>query len=377
MTSSSFLPELPDWLALLHLPELGPSALQRLHVRFGSPDCMFSAPASAVASVLNEKQSEALFKLANGRWPETVRAKVEADLDWQSAPDRAVLLFEDPRYPALLREIPDPPPLLFARGRMDFLGGPTLAMVGTRKPSASGRRMARRFAAALGGAGLQICSGLAVGIDGESHRGALEGGGHTIAVLGSGLDRVYPARHGKLAAAIATGKGVLLSEFPRHCGAQAWHFPRRNRIVTGLSLGVLVVEAALKSGSLISARCALEQGREVFAMPGPVDNLQSQGCHALIRDGATLVESPADIGDCLQHWCPPPTKQVSSPDNDEALTPDERKLLDVLGYEALKTDQLALLSGLNPARLMELLSRLELKGQIEREGGAYRRVQSF
>jgi DNA processing protein len=200
----------------------------------------------------------------------------------------------DGRYPPLLREIPQAPPVLFVHGDPDCLRVPQLAMVGTRNPTPSGRETARQFAAHLAGAGMIITSGLALGIDAAAHQGALAGGGRTIAVMGTSLDRVYPAKHRDLARAIAE-RGALVSELPTGTPALAENFPRRNRLISGLALGVLVVEAALQSGSLITARLALDQGREVFAIPGSIHNPLAKGCHALIRQGAKLVETANDI----------------------------------------------------------------------------------
>ena len=211
-------------------------------------------------------------------------------MEWLSQPGNHVVHFQDAAYPALLKQIADPPPLLFVRGDRDYLAQPQLAIVGSRNPTHTGRALAREFAAHLASFGLTITSGLASGIDGAAHQGAIEAGGTTLAVTGTGLDRVYPARHRDLAHRVAEN-GALVTEFPPGTAPLAANFPRRNRLISGLSLGTLVVEAALRSGSLITARSALEQGREVFAIPGSIHNPLARGCHALIRDGAKLVES--------------------------------------------------------------------------------------
>jgi DNA processing protein len=277
----------------------------------------------------------------------------------------------------LLREIPTPPPVLFVRGDPALLSRPQLAIVGTRNPTASGRRTAREFAAHLAGAGLVITSGLALGIDAEAHRGALEQG-WTVAVMGTGPDRLYPARHRELARQIAE-QGALVSELPPGTPPNAENFPRRNRVISGLSLGTLVVEAATQSGSLISARLAGEQGREVFAIPGSIHNPMARGCHALIRQGAKLVETGADILEELgplaatvttpdPHPRDIPTSPAVSPD------PEHAALLALLGESPTAIDTLVERSGLTAEAVSSMLLIMELQGYVASAGGFYTRL---
>ncbi|HJS21131.1 MAG TPA: DNA-processing protein DprA [Steroidobacteraceae bacterium] len=305
------------------------------------------------------------------------RATLDADLEWLQAPDRHLLPLTSPHYPPLLAATPDAPPALYVRGSLEVLGTPQLAIVGSRHPTSGGRDTAFRFAAHLARCGLAITSGLAEGIDAASHRGALAAGGATIAVCGTGLGLVYPQRHAELADEIA-GRGALVSEFAPRTPPRREHFPRRNRIISALSLGTLVVEAARQSGSLITARYASEQGREVFAIPGSIHNPLSRGCHRLIREGAKLVETADDI---LTELRIPLAAAVAAP-----VTPDPQAhardgdrldkeyeiLLDALGFDALGVDALVERSGLKPDAVASMLLLLELRGLVEvRPGGRY------
>lgn len=283
------------------------------------------------------------------------------------------LALDDEAYPPLLRLIPDPPPLLHVRGDPALLSFPQVAMVGSRKASPAGLRAAGELAAKLAAAGFVVCSGLALGIDGAGHRGALEAGGRSIAVLGTGIDQVYPRQHRRLAEELELN-GCLVSEFPRGTPPRRYHFPRRNRIISGLSLGVVVVEAALPSGSLITAGTALEQGREVFALPWSMLHRGGRGCLQLLRDGAKLVR---DLEDILEELVPLYALQrdffdADWPTGSNAEAPaGAAALLELVGFEACSLDQLASVAGLPVAQVMAQLSTLELEGLIRRCPGGY------
>lgn len=296
---------------------------------------------------------------------------------WLEAPGNHLVALDDPRYPDLLRQIPDPPPVLYVHGDPELLGNLQLAIVGSRNPSRGGLENARAFASHLAGAGLTITSGLALGIDAEAHRGALAAGGTTIAVTGTGLDRVYPARHHDLAHAIAE-HGALVSEFPPGTPPRPAHFPQRNRIISGLALGTLVVEAARRSGSLVTARHALEQGREVFAIPGSIHNPLARGCHALIRQGAKLVETAEDILEelgALAGAAVPEHATRTSPEPPASLDPEYQRLLDALGHDPVSIDDLVRRSGLTAESVSSMLLILELQGYVAPEaGGRYARI---
>lgn len=295
-----------------------------------------------------------------------------------------IITHEDLRYPELLAETVQPPPVLYLRGSVAALSAPQIAFVGSRHATVSGLGTAGYFAEYLAGVGLAITSGLAQGVDARAHEGALKASGITIAVMGTGIDRVYPARHQAMAEAIVAGGGALVTEFPPGTPPHSGNFPRRNRIISGLSLGVVVVEAALKSGSLITARYALEQNREVFAIPGSIHNPLSRGCHRLIREGATLVETAEDIAVELRGW-------VASPGLGGApLTPDDRPsssvgrcqdvssqetdLLRAIGFDVCSVDALAARLSVPVPQLLATLMQLELKGLITQESGCVVRL---
>lgn len=312
---------------------------------------------------------------------------LDSDLAWLEGNGHSLVTWDSDRYPALLRTIPSPPAALFADGDVETLWQPQIAVVGSRNPTAGGVQNAREFTRALVAHGLAITSGLAAGIDGTAHAAALDCGGRTIAVTGTGLDEVYPASNRPLAAAIRGG-GVLVSEFPPGTLAKRSHFPSRNRIISGLSLGVLVIEAALNSGSLITARLAAEQGREVFALPGSIHNPLAKGCHRLIREGAKLVES---IGDILQDLAPLAGQLAGSLKSGTGTSPvagleigldgpqladdpDYRKLWSSLAYDPLTMDSIIQASGLTAQAVSAMLLMLELKGKVEAHpGGAFSR----
>jgi DNA processing protein len=364
---------LSDWLILHHAPGIGPLSLLRLIERFGNPREILQASSERLQSV--------------GLSPETIawigqpdREGIDRDLAWLELPNNHLLTCRDPAYPPLVLQIPDPPPVLYVHGNVASLSSPQLAMVGSRNPSVSGRRTASDFAGCLARAGLTITSGLALGIDSASHGGALAADKPTLAVMGTGLDRVYPATNRDLAHRIAE-HGALVSEFPIGTLPRPENFPRRNRIISGLSLGTLVVEAATRSGSLITARCAAEQGREVFAIPGSIHNPLARGCHALIRQGAKLVETAQDILDELGPLAATGTPMPKPLLNEHLEAPlklsaDYIQLLDLMGYNYTSIDNLVETSGLTPAELSSMLLQLELKGFVASSpGGLYNRLK--
>ncbi len=303
--------------------------------------------------------------------------------DWLGTPGRSVITRASSDYPPLLSETADPPLLLYVIGDATCLPLPQLAVVGSRNPTRGGERTAREFAMHLAASGLAITSGLASGIDTAAHEGAIAAGGRTIAVMGTGIDRVYPAANRGLAHRIVDSGGALVSEFPLGVAPAPWHFPRRNRIIAGLSLGTLVVEAARRSGSLITARLAAEQGREVFAIPGSIHNALARGCHRLIRDGARLVESAEDIFSELEPLVgtlrSTLQKAADSVDSEHASAvrdEDYDKLLDALAWEPVDVETLMERCGLTIAELSSMLLILELEGEVEAlPGGKFSRVR--
>lgn len=362
------------WLALCRAPGIGGVAVSRLLESFGSAEAAVGASAAALRQIgLSSAQIDALKK------PDA--AGIAADLAWLDAPGRGLLTLDDPRYPPALRQIASAPPLLFWQGDIDLISLPQVAIVGSRAATPQGLDNARAFAAELARRGLVITSGLALGIDGAAHRGALEGGGYTIAVCATGLDRVYPARHKPLAHEIVA-RGLLLSEFPTGVQALAENFPRRNRIISGLALGVLVVEAARESGSLITARYALEQSRELFAIPGSIHNPQARGCHALIRQGAKLVETVDDmleeLGPLLRPWLGTRLAEQKASAVEAPAAGDDpavNAVLAALGDELLTLDALVERTGQSVTNLQATLTMLELEGRIApASGGRYQRL---
>lgn len=298
---------------------------------------------------------------------------LESDRRWLTgAPDRHLLPIVDPKYPWLLREIPDPPLALFATGDAGCLNLPCLSIVGSRNPSPQGRETAQWFARCLAGLGFTIVSGLALGIDGCAHRGALDSG-RTVGVCAHGLDTVYPQAHRRLAGAIRD-KGALISEFPSGSKPHRHNFPQRNRLISGMSLGTLVVEAGLRSGSLITARLAAEQNREVFAVPGPISSPQSRGCHSLIRSGASLVESLDDIFREIAQYHRNPAPGRHGPGSSE-YRGEHAWFLDHMGHAPCTRDELVRRSGLTSGEVSSMLLVLELEGCVELcPGGTYVRV---
>lgn len=355
--------ELAAWLRLVETPGIGRETARRLLAAFGSPQAVFDAPQPAWRELLLPAQAEAL-----GASAPVLESLVESTWQWlqgsEPAAPRQVVPLGDPCYPALLLETADPPLLLYAMGRTELLGAVAMAVVGSRNPSAQGLENARAFATALSDAGLAVVSGLALGIDGAAHEGALQGPGSTIAVVGTGLDRVYPKRHLALARRIAAA-GLVLSEYSLGTPPVAANFPRRNRLIAGLARGTLVVEAALQSGSLITARLALEAGREVFAVPGSIHAPQSRGCHSLIKQGAKLVETAADI---LIELSLETNPVPGGSDNASSDMPSD-SVLAALGHDPVTLDALAARTGWSPAQLSAHLLELELAGSVTRLPG--------
>jgi DNA processing protein len=322
---------------------------------------------------------------AYGRCSGTVRRRrvapdwraVDADLGWLAVPGRYLLTLSMTAYPALLRQIADPPPVLFVQGEVESLSAAQLAVVGSRRATPCGVETAHRLSTELAGCGLVITSGLARGIDAASHRGAISVGGRTVAVAANGLDTVYPRNHRRLAEQVAEN-GALISEFPPTTAPLAHHFPRRNRLISGLSLGVVVVEAAQRSGSLITARLAGEQGREVFAVPGPIQSPVARGCHHLIRQGAKLVEQASDILEELTIELPARPEKPTVYDNPKplrTLDPAHEKVLESLAYRATSVDLVVERSGLTADTVCSILLALELRGLVVPvPGGAYCRA---
>ncbi|MFZ2987470.1 DNA-processing protein DprA [Ideonella sp.] len=357
------------WLQLDCTPGLGPASVRRLLAAFGSPQAVLAAGAGAWREVAGVSAAQAL--LAS---PEPALAAAGTAWQWLKGDrdQRHLITLADAHYPAALLNIPDPPCLLYALGKLDRLAQPAVAIVGSRDATAQGLSHSRHFAAELSQAGMCVVSGLALGIDGAAHEGALTAPGSTIAVVGTGLDRVYPRRHQALARQIAA-QGLLLSEYLPGTPSLSANFPRRNRIIAGLSQGTLVVEATLGSGSLITARLANEFGRDVYAIPGSILSPQSRGCHQLIRDGAALVETPAEVLTLLAPGggagVPRSTAHGSEWTPDAASDAPEDTLLAALGHDPLTVDALAARTGLATDVLLARLLLLELEGQVARLPG--------
>jgi len=362
------------WLRLSLEPGLRPADALALLAAAGLPEQIYDSGAAALARVVPQTLARQLAAAP----PADVSSRIDAAVDWAAVPGHDVLTLADRDYPGALLNLPDPPPLLYVQGDPAALSRPAIAVVGARSATAGGLADARAFAHHLAGQGWCIVSGLARGIDAAAHEGALQAGpqgGGTVAVLGTGIDIVYPAGNRPLAERIG-GQGALVSEFALGAPPLPHQFPRRNRLVAGLARGVLVVEAARQSGSLSTARLAAEQGREVFAIPGSIHSPLSRGCHALIRQGAKLVETAQDI-----------TDELGAPDGGRAAVPAPASpgrgrpraaahpVLDALGYDPLPFDTLQARCGLDTAELQAQLLQLELEGRIARlDGGSFQRL---
>ena len=353
-------PELASWVALSQVPGLGGEGLRLLLQAFGSPEAIFSASAASLKQYVKPAVAEHITTGID-------EAALATLADWLDQPNNDIVTLADSDYPKLLLNISAPPPLLYLKGRRSLLNVSALAIVGSRNATAQGIDNAEAFAQSLGNAGLCIVSGMAHGVDAAAHRGGLHTQAGSIAVVGTGLDKVYPAANRELAHMLAA-QGLLVSEFPLGTPPLAANFPRRNRIISGLSLGCLVVEASLQSGSLITARLALEQGREVFAIPGSIHSPQTKGCHYLIKQGAKLVERAQDILDELAGFAPIDSIDETLPETDHPLYPH-------LGFDPVDLDTLSLRSGLTIDALSAILLQLELEGRIASlPGGLYQRM---
>jgi DNA processing protein len=372
--------ELRDWLIALRTPGLGQGGLRE---RLAAADGRIDTAVNHLrrhASQLGEEASAWLDR------PD--EAQLDADLAWLAEPGHRLLRFDELDFPPLLEAIPQPPAALFVSGDASLLLHPQVAIVGARSASGAGLANARDFARALAQAGFVITSGMADGIDGAAHTAALDAGQPSIAVIGTGPDRVYPRKHHQLAQRLAA-QGAIVSEFPPGTAARADHFPRRNRLISGLALGTVVIEAGLQSGSLITARLAAEQGRDVFALPGSIHNPLARGCHRLIRDGARLVESAAEIvaalsaaaqamgSELAQRLYAQEASAAANPRRSGGWQgdPDYHRLLDALGYDPAALDELVARTGLATAALSSMLLMLELEGRVENlPGNRYQRL---
>jgi DNA processing protein len=356
-------PELASWLQLSLTPGLGASTLRNLLRKYGLPHQVLARERAELAAFLAPESLRAMES-------QRVRDAVARALDWAAAENHFVITLADETYPRALLEIADPPAVLYAHGRAELLQCPALAIVGSRNATAQGESNAEQFARSLSEAGLTIVSGLALGIDAAAHRGGLAGASATIAVLGTGVDVVYPSRNAELAAEIAR-RGLLVSEFALGTPAIAHNFPRRNRLISGLARGCLIVEAAIASGSLITARCAADQGRDVFAIPGSIHSPLAKGCHALIKSGAKLVESADDVLAELSGF------QSTGRASTLATTPGaDTGLLAVMGHDPVDIDSLCARAGLSPEEVTSQLLRLELDGRVTAlPGGLYQRLE--
>jgi len=385
--------ELRAWLRLAHAKGLRPLALRTLLGAFGGPLEVLSESFASLAEIADARAAEAVLAP-----PEEIEGVpfddyIEAAFVWAAEPGNHILTLADATYPQALLTMPDPPPLLYAKGRLELLQARAVAIVGSRHASPQGLEDARRFARVLSDAGLAVVSGLALGIDASAHRGALEGATGTVSVIGTGADLVYPAAHHTLAHEIAR-EGAMLSEWPLGTPARSANFPQRNRLIAGMSRGVLIVEAAMRSGSLITARLANEMGRDVFAIPGSIHAPLSQGCHRLLKQGAKLVETPEDVLE--EFGFSPATARAASTaarrarprpvsaswasaradEADSAIDGDASRVLDALGHAPATLEILAMRTDLDGAALQGALLQLELSGHVAAlAGGRYTAVE--
>jgi DNA processing protein len=355
--------ELEAWLRLGLIPRLGPVNFRKLLSEFGDPDSALGASTNMLAKVVGSGLATAI-----GDGPDS--DLLSSTLDWISREENQLLTLADSAYPKMLLEISDPPPLLYIKGNSELLKNGALGIVGSRSATPQGISNAEAFASELSDSRFTIISGLALGIDAAAHRGGLTGRSSSIAVVGTGLDIVYPARNRKLAHELSE-RGLIISEFPLGTRPVAANFPRRNRLISGMSRGVLVIEAAVKSGSLITARYALEQGRDVFAVPGSIHSTLSKGCHALIKQGAKLVETAEDILIELG-------QQVvkGNPSSVGAQPGSNPALLDAMGFDPVDLDSICERTGLTAENASAMLLELELNGELARlPGGGFQRLR--
>lgn len=373
---------LKSWVSLLRVPGVGPKTFQKLLDAFNSPPEVFS---SSSQSLKQAGFSEKIISAINDA--ENTISSLE-DIKWlESADSHYIITIHCPEYPALLKQISNPPPLLFVQGNLSILNDPQLAIVGSRNPTQGGLSNTHEFAKYLSRSGLCITSGLALGVDGAAHQGAIDTNSPTIAVIATGVDRVYPARHRELAHQIVI-HGAIISEFPIGTQARPENFPRRNRIISGIAHGTLVIEAAKRSGSLITAKLSSEQNREVFAIPGSIHNPLARGCHQLIKEGAKLVETAQDI---LEEMASIIDVNSLHNDTDQTISETEttaditvaddsiehQNLLDKMGYDPVSIDELVIRTEQNPASIAATLLILELQNKVSSNGGGtYTRLGS-
>ena len=356
---------LASWLRLTLVSGIGGETQRKLLTAFGLPEAVFAAGRSALRGVIGEKACSLLLDTDN-------LTAVTAAVDWASGDAQHIVTLADAEYPQALLQLPDPPTLLYVRGHLELLNTPALAIVGSRNATPQGIQNAERFAGAFAEAKLTIASGLALGIDAAAHRGALAAEGNTVAFIGTGIDRIYPARNRDLALEIGS-RGAIVSEFPIGTPVTAANFPRRNRLISGFSRGVLVVEAAVESGSLITSRLAAEQGREVFAIPGSIHSPQSRGCHKLIKQGAKLVETAQDVLEELG-WAGTETKTEATKSATGIHDPGSI-LLQAMGFDPCGLDDLASRCNLTADALSVMLLHLELDGRVASlPGNRYQRL---
>lgn len=370
-------------LLFQHLPGAGAGAYWKLMERSPSLESVLDASPDNYADIFSEEARLKLRELQTEGDNASLLKLVRADIEWAARHNVQIIDTDHEHYPEMLREIKRPPPILYVAGDASLLSFPQIAVVGSRNPTPSGRGSAYEFSKALASAGFTITSGLALGIDAAAHQGALACQGKTLAVLGTGIDQVYPQRNKQLADQIVAGGGALVSEFPLGTAAQPANFPQRNRIISGLSCGTLVVEAAVRSGSLITARYALQQNRELFAIPGSIHNPLARGCHALIKEGAKLVETAEDIAEELKGFLQykweqlnldkvPDTRSIAS---EIVANEQEEVVLSQLGYEPTPIDTIAERARLPVGDVMACLLTLELKGVVANIGTGYMRIR--
>ncbi len=358
--------EIAQWITLNQIPGLGNAALCQLLAKFGSPEDIFSASLSQLREVVDDEIAQKINKGVD-------IAAISSTLNWLKKDRTHLVTLADSAYPKQLLEINNPPAVLYAIGNLHWLNHPSIAMVGSRSATPQGEKNAEDFAENLCNRGLCVVSGMALGIDGAAHRGALRANGATIAVVGTGLDIVYPARHRDLAHKIAE-RGLILSEFPLGTPSKAQNFPRRNRLISGLSLGCLVVEANIDSGSLITARLATEQGREVFAIPGSIHSPVTKGCHQLIKQGAKLVENTEDILEELKNVLPD-VSPSGLMDNIDQTGQETNTVLAFMGFDPINFEALLPMTGLTTEALSSMLLMLELENRVTTlSGGKYQRL---
>ena len=360
--------ELAAWIRLVLTPGIGIRTAHKMLTAYGLPQNIFMTSYRELQRIVSPQIADAIYAPV----PEAVSEQVEKTQKWLEEPGNSILTLSDADYPKLLLEIPDPPLMLYVKGRKELLSLPSVAIVGSRNATAQGRVDAQEFASSLSASGLTIVSGLALGIDAAAHRGGLQGKGSTIAVVGTGADIVYPSRNRELAHEIAE-KGCIISEFPLGTGPLASNFPRRNRVISGLSGGILVVEAAARSGSLITAKTAIDQGRDVFAIPGSIHSPLSRGCHELIRQGAKLVETSQDVLEELKHYNGVHASSGAEIQAESSSLKED--ILSQMGFDPVDADTLCERCEIDAASLNVELLNLELAGEVESlAGGFYRRL---